>query len=447
MPRHPNLLFVFPDQMRAHATGYAGDPNVRTPHLDRFAGESLCCENAISNVPVCCPYRASLLTGQYAHTHGMLVNDQQIRGNPVYVAEAFKAAGYDTAYIGKWHVDGQGRTAFIPRERRKGFDYWRVLECTHDYNHSLYYGDTPERRFWEGYDAIAQTRDAQRYLEERRPERPFCLFLSWGPPHNPYETAPEEYRRLYHPEELRLRPNVPEQAQAQARRELAGYYAHMTALDQCFGDLLQTLDRLKMAEDTVVVFTSDHGDMLGSHAAWRKQWPYEESIHVPLLIRQPGKLTARHTQRMIGTPDLMPTLLGLCGLPAPETVEGTDHSRALREGDDGRPEDAVPIACYVPFHEWNARHGGREYRGLRTRRHTYVRSLWGGPWLFFDNREDPYQMRNLAADPEFRPAMEDLDGRLTVALQRIGDDFLPAGEYIRRFGFRLDANGDIFVKP
>ena len=172
--KKPNVVFIFGDQWRAQATGYAGDPNVRTPHLDALAAESINFTQALAGCPVCSPYRASLLTGQYPLRHGVFVNDVYLQPRSASIAEAFSAAGYDTAYIGKWHVDGHGRSNYIPPERRQGFDYWKVLECTHEYNNSPYYeGDSDEKRYWDGYDAIAQTRDAQAYMRNRNEDRPF----------------------------------------------------------------------------------------------------------------------------------------------------------------------------------------------------------------------------------------------------------------------------------
>ena len=190
------------------------------------------------------------------------------------IAQAFSAGGYDTAYIGKWHVDGHGRSSYIPPERRLGFDYWKVLECTHDYNHSAYYaGDSDEKLYWTGYDAIAQTRDAESYIRNYDKDNPFFLMLSWGPPHAPYDTAPEEFRKLYSPDTIELRPNVSDEIAARAREWLAGYYAHCSALDACVGDLLSTLRECGIENETVFVFTSDHGDMLGSQGEIKKTTP------------------------------------------------------------------------------------------------------------------------------------------------------------------------------
>ena len=443
--KHPNLVFVFADQWRAQATGYAGDPNARTPNLDRFAAQGVNAVNAVSCCPVCSPYRASLMTGQYPLTHGIFVNDQPLHGGFTSFADALNGAGYDTAYIGKWHLRAGGRSVYIPPEHRLGFRFWRALECAHEYNNSPYYaGDRMEKKVWPGYDAEAQTEEACRYIrEERVAGKPFALFLSWGPPHDPYQTAPEKYRRMVAERPLRLRPNVPPETQAQARGNLAGYYAHIAALDECFGALLEQIEASGLGDDTIVVFTSDHGDMLGSHGLWKKQHPHDESVCVPFLMRGPG-LSPRQVTTPLNAPDLMPTLLSLCGAEIPHGVQGEDLSDVLK-GEIHPDDRSALLALYMPFHELR-KPQGREYRGLRTERYTYIRDL-KGPWLLFDNPEDPYQMHNLAGDPSHAEVVRKLDGELTRKLAEIGDEFLPGEEYYRRYKTPLDKNGDTLVLP
>jgi arylsulfatase A-like enzyme len=446
MADRPNLLFVFGDQWRAQACGYAGNPAVRTPHLDAFSAESLDLCNAVSGWPVCSPYRASLLTGQYPLRHGMIVNDQSIRGDPVSFAQALDAAGYHTGYIGKWHIDGQGRRAWVPPERRLGFRWWRGYECNHDYHESWYYADGPEPRRWDGYDAAAQTETACAYLAEHRDE-PFALFLSWGPPHNPYQTAPEAFRRLYDdPGSVPLRPNVPPAVAAQAREDLAGYYAHCSALDACFGRLLAALEEHGLAGNTVVVFTSDHGDMLGSHGLWRKQWPYEESIRVPFLLRWPAGLggQGRRLEVPLNSLDVMPSLLGLLGVEIPATVQGADLSAVLRGEAAAAPEAAALLACFRPFHEITYASGAQDYRGVRTARYTYVRGH-AGPWLLFDNRQDPYQLENLAASAAHRGLVAELDALLQRRLAAVDDAFEPGEALLQAYGVPLDEDGDVAI--
>ncbi len=439
----PNVVFLLTDQWRLQALGYAGNQQVQTPNIDRLARESINFKHAISGYSVCCPWRASFLTGQYPLTHGVIVNDVPISSNPVGLGDAFKRAGYNTTFIGKWHVDGHGRKNYIPPERRLGFDTFKALECTHDYNQSAFYDDNdPLMRYWDGYDVFAQTEAAQQFIQLQCEDRPFMLVLSWGPPHNPYETAPAEYREMYEASEIALRPNVPAEMADEAREWLAGYYAHCGAIDKSVADIMATLDALNMAEDTVLVFASDHGDMLGSQGAERKQQPWEESIRVPFLLRYPAEFgrEAREVEPFLNAHDIMPTLLSVCGLPIPASVEGRDFSPAMR-GESVECQGGL-LVCFHPFGEWHRGLGGREYRGIRTARYTYCRAL-DGPWLLYDNETDPYQLENLVERPEYADAQSELEALLQRELDAIGDDFLPGMSYINRWNYPLDDTGTV----
>lgn len=443
MEKKPNVVFVFPDQMRRCAVGFGGETNISTPVMDRLARESLDFTCAISGMPVCCPARASLMTGRYAHHHGVLINDIHLDDALPSLGRAFADAGYMTGYIGKWHLNANGRKAPVPPASQHGFQFWKALECTHDYNASDYYeGADPAMKRWPGYDAFAQTDEAIGFVEAHAgKERPFLLFLSWGPPHDPYDTAPEEFRRQVDAREIRLRPNVPPEKREVARQELAGYYAHILALDHALGRLLDSVERAGVAEDTIFVFWSDHGDMLHAHGERRKQRPWEESVHVPLLIRYPRRFgrEGRRIDGPINTPDLMPTLLGLCGLPIPAGVDGTDYTAYL-DGQAAAPAAGALLACYAPFGEFVRQEGGREYRGVRTTRYTYVEAL-AGPWLLYDDQMDPYQLKNLVDDPTMRSVRDDLGRLLRSLLAKTGDEFEPAENYVRRFNYSVDGTG------
>jgi arylsulfatase A-like enzyme len=437
--RQPNVLFILADEWRAQATGYNGDPNVATPVLDRLARESASFQNAISGTPVCCPARASLMTGQYPLTNGVFINDVELKPRGETLAQVFSQAGYHTGYIGKWHLYGSPdgdygrRLAFIPKDKRLGFEYWKACECSHDYNHSLYFeGDDPSPKYWPGYDAMAQTDDACRFMEANV-QQPFFLFLSLGPPHFPYETAPEPYRSQYAGRAMQFRPNVPAEQQRAATTILRGYSAHIAALDACFDKLLRTLERLRIADGTIVVFTSDHGDMLLSQGLTTKLYPWDESIRVPFLLRYPrrlgpggGKITTP-----LNYPDIMPTLLGLANLKVPEGVQGLEHSSQLGgHTAKGRPEfPPALLSLPIPITEAR-RYGIAEYRGLRTERYTYVRSIHG-PWLLYDNAADPYQRHNLIGHNAQQDLQNRLDGMLQARLKDVGDEFLPAREYVQ----------------
>ena len=270
--------------------------------------------------------------------------------------------------------------------------------------------------------------------------------LAWGPPHNPYFDAPEKYRALYDPDKLTLLPNV-SRDESNVRKSLSGYYAHCSALDDCVGDLRRTLEENGVEKNTILVFTSDHGDMLGSHGMQRKQKPYDESIRVPLIVHWPAGIGTdeRVLEAPITPEDFMPTLLGMCGVKIPKSVEGLDFSSYLRGGK--APGDrAALILCPAPFGEWDRKHGGREFRGIRTAHYTYVRDL-KGPWLLFDNEADPFQTNNLVNAAAHAKLQKELDSLLKRKLKKNNDKFLPAEEYIRKWGYLVDENGTVPYTP
>ncbi len=441
----PNLIYVFADQWRAEATGYSGNRQVRTPNLDRLAGESVNFVTAISNCPVSSPARASMMTGQYPLTHGIFFNDKPLGDDRISIAEIYREHGYNTAYIGKWHLNGhpkgesrdEHRKLPVPSERRQGFDYWKVLECTHDYNNSLYYDNDNVQHIWQGYDAEIQTDSAIAYIRAGK-DSPFILFLSWGPPHEPYHTAPDKYRDMYSDwQSILLRPNVPDSLSERAKKDIAGYYAHIAALDEYLGKILAAVKESGIEENTIFVFTSDHGDMLLSHGLTKKQKPWDESIRVPLLLRYPLKIKkARKVKIPFGTVDIMPTLLGLSGLPVPDGVEGTDFSDYLL-GKNKPDIKSTLIMCPVPFHQWSFDNGGKEYRGVRTERYTFARDL-NGPWLLYDNKTDPFQMKNLVNKVDYKKIQNELEVELNRLLDKSGDKFMEADYYMKKWNYDYD---------
>lgn len=428
MADRPNILYVFADQMRASALGCMYDEAVQTPNLDRLASQGVLFRNAIANTPVCTPSRASLLTGRHAWTCRSIVNDLRLPEDEQSIADVLKGRGYRTGYIGKWHLDGISRHMFTPPGRRRhGFDdYWAAYNCNHRYFECKFYlDDSPELVRGQGYDADVQTDQAIGFLERFR-EEPFCLYLSWGPPHAPYREVGQAFLDLYPPNEIELRPN----AQGADRAAIAGYYAHVTAIDRDVGRLIEALDRLGLAENTILAFSSDHGDMLWSQGRVKKQQPWEESIHIPLIVRWPGHLAAgKVSDRLISVADYTPTLLGLAGVPVPGDMNGVDLSASLLGLSDYQPS-SVFINEYASFDQ------ARDYqpwRGVRTPRHTYVRWLQGGT-LLYDNENDPYQLRNLALEPGHETLIAGLEAELRGWLDRLGDRFTTGDEHIRQLG-------------
>jgi arylsulfatase A-like enzyme len=444
----PNIVFVFADQWRAQSMGYAGNPDVKTPNLDKLALEGVCFSNAVSTSPVCTPYRAMLLTGKYVLKNGMFMNDVSLDPDSESFAKLFKRQGYHTAYIGKWHLDGNGRSSFIPKERRQGFDYWKVLECSHSYNNSRYWGNDDELHIWEAYDAAAQTHDAIAYIEEHSKDKnPFCLMLSWGPPHAPYKTAPKEFQDLYENMDVQVRPNVPEDLIEETKSKLKGYYAHCSALDSYIRLLQEAIKRSNIEDNTIFVFTSDHGDMIASHGQMKKQKIYGESAKVPFIIKYPALLgkEGKKSDFLLNTLDILPTMLGMSGLNVPAGLDGEDITEVIL----GNKEDdrkAALVTCVQPFGQWSRRdHGGREFRGIITKKYTYAQDL-SGPWLLFDNVADPYQLNNLIGNPSFDKISKKLEELLSRELSRMEDDFLPGPSYLKKFGHMVDSSGTVPYK-
>lgn len=443
--QRPNVVLVLADQWRAQSTGYNGDANLEcfTPNIDRMAATGLDFVNCISVCPLSGPYRASLLTGQYPTTHGMFLNDLHLRDEALTMAEIYTKWGYQTAYIGKWHLDGMGRTNFTPRERRQGFDYWKGLECSHDYNNMLYYsGDSDEKRYWEGYAPYQETSDAIRYIRENAgKESPFLLVLAWGAPHFPHNNAPEEMLRLFNPDSIRLQPNVPESMRDVARKESAGYYAHIAALDKCMGELQSAIIEAGISENTIFIFTSDHGEMMGSQGIrpTQKQVPWAESVRVPFLLSFPDRFGYKNIRisAPFNTPDILPTLLSLSGIPIPKTVEGADMSGVITKPGQMK-EKAALIMCISP----SAAVIKDEYRGIYTSRYTYVKTLTG-PWLLYDNVRDPMQLNNLAGVAEFARLQKKLESKLENELMKINDVFNPREYYLSKWGYKVNQYGYI----
>ena len=232
----PNLLFVFVDQWRAQALGHMGDPNVKTPNLDGLASEGVVFANAYSTNPVCSPCRSSIITGRWPHTNGVIQNGVLLPDEEVSIAEVLHDRGYQTGYIGKWHLDGRGKGVpgqkghsapgnYVPLGwRRQGFEFWAGFNRGHYYWDSHYWLDPPEAVDMTGtYEPDYQTDIAVEFIQQNR-QGPFYLFVSWGPPHTPLK-PPKEYAALYDAEEIELRPNVPPEEYERARAQTAAYYA------------------------------------------------------------------------------------------------------------------------------------------------------------------------------------------------------------------------------
>jgi len=424
-----NLLLIHDDQHRGMDLHHAGNSQIQTPHLDRLAenGVSFC--NGIANHPLCTPSRATLLTGKYTLAHRTISNDLPMPTGQDTIATVLRDRGYRTGYIGKWHLDGIPRSKFTPPgPRRQGFDdFWAAYNCHHNYFKTKYFLDTDELVTPEGYEPDIQTNLAIDFIQKYKSE-PFFLMMSWGPPHAPYNLVPDEYRQRYDPDKIDLRPNV----KHPKRQQISDYYASITALDAEVGRLMETLKQLGLLENTIVVFTSDHGDMLWSQGRQKKQQPWEESIRVPLILSSPGLLPEGiRSDLLFGTADLTPTLLGLLGVEAPPEMQGLNLSQKILH-DSGEENDSVPIMDVLPCDQSRA-WDGRPWRGIRTKRHTFARYRDKG-WVLYDNETDPYQMNNLVDNPKYSDLQREMQAELDRWLERLDDDFLTGEGHLAQLG-------------
>lgn len=441
--RKPNVVFVFADQLRSQSLGCYGDKQAKTPNIDHLSAQGARFTNAISTWPVCSPFRGMLLTGRYPMSNGVVENNRPLWDGQNTIATALKARGYATGYIGKWHLNGS-KNKNVPEYRRMGFDHWVEVD-----NQPIL--GAPDKDGKETWRPEEQTSEAIRYIKEQG-DKPFCLFMSWNPPHNPY-VAPDRYEKMFPAEKIAFRTNVAEKdlvkeqlekhpippsspstkqrknwrkiidTDTELRGILSGYYAATAGLDSCIGRIMKTLDEQGIADDTILVFSSDHGDMIGSHRMCLKQEPFEESISIPFIVRYPRRIAkGTVTDALLSPVDMMPTLLSLAGSPTPDTVEGVSIADAAL-GKRSDQQDAVLIMKMVPGGGPWIINAATEWRGVRTKTHTYARLADGGPWILFDNKKDPNQMKNLVKHPAHAKLRGEMDAKMQSLLKKAHDPF------------------------
>ena len=444
--RKPNLLFIFSDQHRA--CSMPGEPfnNADAPNLARLAREGLTVRSCISNYPVCSPYRGILLSGRWPCQTGVVDNAHPLKTSEVSLGEIFRRNGYRTGYIGKWHLDARGREGRSwrpPGETRHGFEEWRAWYNTNPHFDTSHTFDlmTRQRLRPKGYNATLMTDTALDSIERQRRE-PWMLVVSWNPPHPPFRDAPPDLMKRYELGDLQLRPNAVERVGRPVygkrdwpvRGNLQGYNAHITAIDREMGRMLDKLEESGQADDTIVVYTSDHGEMMGSQGRSGKRLPYEESCRVPFLVRYPGVVQAgSSTQELLSTIDLYPTMCGLAGVEVPGHCEGEDLSPILRGAKMAGPEHAFLMHIAKDHASGGRNHPAPIFRGLRTTRYTYAVGEIGR-WCLYDNEDDPYQQRNLVRESKYQNMMRDLDGEIARYLKQAEDGF-PLATLRARRGF------------
>jgi arylsulfatase A-like enzyme len=434
----PNVVILFPDQLRWCSVGCYGDPVIRSPNIDRLAAGGVRFSQAFSNFPVCSPARSVLLSGCYARSNGVMHNQDQEAGpdRPTNrtrtLAETLRDAGYDTALVGKWHL--------APTPQALGFTYSLRCNMRHRYYKQTFRVDEGKPYIFDDYGPYHETETAVNYIRDRH-ERPFFLFLTLGPPHMPVSEMPEKYLHMYDPAKVPLRDNVWKDGklaydeewfkiymwdfqyyqhkdtfdrklpEGMTLRDLTAlYYGQITAVDDCIGRVLAALKEAGLEDNTIVLLTSDHGDLLGSHQLFNKGRHYEEAIHVPMILRYPQAVKPRVIGDQVASlVDMMPTLLGLCGVAAPESVQGTSLAPAVT----GKLGSGKSIGENAAFIETGSQDG------VRTLKYLYaVGRKANAPEDLYDLDKDPFEMKNVAGDAAYVEVLKSLRSRVQAWRQR-----------------------------
>jgi arylsulfatase A-like enzyme len=417
------VIFISDDQM-LHSLGCAGNPAIRTPHLDRLAGDGVLFTRCFSPNPICTPSRACILTGQDSWTNGCVFFGEPIRESSPLWPRLLSQHGYETFFTGKWHNDGQ------PSAR--GFTCGAEIYVGGMFDHGqlpvIQYGEPKKaRKPAQEYSSELFVDAAIRFLERRDADRPFAVYVAFTVPHDPW-TPPGEYATMYAPEEMpvpanfmprppfRMHPSFPTlrdqrqlpfpRTKADVRRALSQYYGMITHMDVQIGRLLDVLDQRQLADDTLVIFVSDQGYSLGSHGFVGKQTMYEEGLITPLILRYPRlRRGAATCDALTNLVDLFPTICEATGVDVPETVVG-ESLLGLYQGKVDRVRDEVFASFHSPTRHFMST------RCIRTERYKLIQHLLTGEVELFDLAADPLELENLSG----RPDQAELQAQLTERL-------------------------------
>ena len=425
-----NSIFLFADQMHKYAMGSVS-PFVKTPHLDALAAQGTRFDRCYSNNPVCTPYRGILLTGQLSQSCGVKRNNEPLPDNVPALADAFNRAGYETSFVGKWHIGGNGNGP-IPKELRGGFKHFTGYQCYNGFYKDVCFYDEEDRenRFDEHREDVCTRYIIEHIKKMHKTGKPFLQVASFQAPHYP-EQPPPEYAALYSDKEIPLPPDhidicpyTPTFAPPSPRpfedcpdyqnyggnmqKYLQLYYAMVTHIDDCVGKILAVLDELGIREETNIFFSSDHGDMQGSQGLKNKCLPYERSCGIPFIANIPGGKKGQISLAPVSAVDVYPSLLSLHGLPGEKHLEGYDFIPILH----GKEIDVPPVFCenYLPAQLTHDSPEKFQWKMVCDGRYKFTMS-WEDkkPRLLFDLDKDPYEMENLIGkSPEIEDRFEKL---------------------------------------
>ncbi len=461
-PRRPNILFIMTDQMRGDCVGADGNAAIRTPNLDRLAADGALFRHAYSSTPTCTPARAALLTGQSPWNHGMLGYSPVAEKYPVEMPQALRDAGYHTLCVGKTHWtpqrNGHGFHTLLLDEAaraqspefRSDYIAWFMHEmpnAQYDATGLAWNGSEawpyklPERvhpTHWTGETAV-------RFIDTYQREEPFFLKVSFHRPHSPYD-PPERFMSMYQHADIpkaavgdwaaRYAPKSDTSRSPwhgdfgadQVRVSRMGYYGSISFIDEEVGRILAALERRGWTRNTLVLFTSDHGDMTGDHHLWRKSYAYEPSAKVPMIVRWPEGLPGvanRVCDEVAELRDVLPTFLDAAGAPIPDLVDGASLLTPARGESNGWREfiDLEHDICYAPENHWN---------GLTDGRRKFIFHAQDGREQFFDLEQDPMETVDLAAKGDRAEEVALWRSRLVDHLAVRGDEWVKEGKLALR---------------
>ncbi len=421
--RRPNVIVFFSDQQRWDTTGIHGNPMDLTPNFDAMATRGTHIANSITCQPVCGPARSCLQTGLYATTTGCFKNSIPLPADSKTLAHHFSDAGYATGYIGKWHLADQEP---VPEDQRGGYDYWlgsNLLEFTSDAYDLVMYDKENQPRKLPGYRVDGQTDAMIQYIDEHQSE-PFFLFSSFIEPHHQNHLddypPPDGYRERY------TGGWIPPDLAAlggSTHQHLGGYYGMVKRLDEALGRVMDALKSLDLAEDTIVMFTSDHGCHFKTRNSEYKRSCHESSVHVPTAFHGPGFTGRGQVTEMVSLIDLPPTLLDAAGIDVPDGMQGKSILPLLAGDSEGWPEEAfiqvseAQVGRAVRTKRWKygvdapEKHGGKD-----SGSDTYVEQY------LYDLQVDPYELTNLVNSEPHRIVRDVMRERLVRRMKEAGED-------------------------
>jgi arylsulfatase A-like enzyme len=482
----PNILFVFTDDHAPHAISAYGSVLNQTPNIDRLANEGMLFTRTFCGNSICAPSRATILTGKHSHANGHIDNGTVFDGSQETFPKLLRAAGYQTAIVGKWHL----------RSAPTGFDHWEVLKGQGPYyNPPIRSAEGTE--VIEGYTTEVLTDMGLDWLQNQRdPDKPFMLMLQHKAPHRRWQPGPRElgmyddvqfkepatlfddyegrssaagmqemtlrdhmstdldlklkdpggmnaeqlaaWKKVYDPKREAFEADPPtgdDLVRWKYQRYMQDYLACIEGVDHQLGRVLDYLDESGLADNTVVIYSSDQGFYLGDHGWYDKRWMYEESLRMPFIVRWPGQTPAgSNCEALCQNIDFGPTFLDLAGAEVPAAMQGVSLAPLMR----GETPADWRRSIYYHYYEYPAVHMVNRHYGVRTQRHKLIHYYQLGEWELFDLELDPDELTNRADDPAYSAVRVELEAEL-VRLQELYGETDPEGTVDRIYPPKKDA--------